>query len=161
LITSQQELTESLERSRNFEHRHLGQILFQTGILTSKQLKEALLEQSQNSQDEKLGRIIHRLGFANDHQIKNALAFCLEIPFIQLNSFDIDTTVLKYVPAEFARNHSLIPLMVHHDKLVVAMEDPSNVDTLNMLHFMSSHVIEPVLGAAEDMQFHSTMAQVI
>ena len=153
MISNRKELVDALAHPRHYEHKHLGQILFQTGIINSKQLKEAILEQTNNSPGERLGRIIKRLGFASDHQIRNALSCCLEIPYVHLNEFDIDPTVLKHIPAEFARSHALIPLMLHNDRLVVAMEDPSNSETLNMLHFMSGHVIEHVLGAAEEIDY--------
>lgn len=153
MITNQQELKEALTHPRNFEHKHIGQILFQTGIINSRQLKEAIMEQTTHTPSERLGHIIKRMGFASDHQIRNALSCCLEIPYVHLSEFDIDPSVLKHIPAEFARTHSLIPLMMHHDKLVVAMEDPSNSETLNMLHFMSGHVIEHVLGSAEEIDY--------
>ena len=93
------------------------------------------------------------MGFASDHQIRNALSCCLEIPNVNLTEFDIEPEVMKLIPAEFARTHSLIPLMLHKDRLIVAMEDPSNSEALNMLHFMSGHVIEHVLGAAEEIDY--------
>lgn len=153
MISNKQELVEALAHPRHYEHKHLGQILFQTGIINSRQLKEAILEQTNNAPGERLGRIIKRLGFASDHQIRNALSCCLEIPYVHLSEFDIDPNVLKHIPAEFARSHALIPLMLYEDRLVVAMEDPSNSETLNMLHFMSGHVIEHVLGAAEEIDY--------
>lgn len=153
MISSRQELSEVLMHPRHYEHRHLGQILFQTGIISSKQLKEAIIEQSTKAKGERLGRIIKRMGFATDHQIRNALSNCLEIPYIRLSEFDVDSEVLKHVPAEFARSHALIPIMFFKERLVVAMEDPSNSETLNLLHFISGHIIEPVLGSAEEIDY--------
>ena len=153
MITNRTQLAEALETTRTFERRHLGQILFQSGVITSRQLKDAIVEQSENAKGERLGRIISRMGYATDHQIRDALSCCLEIPFVQLNGFDVQLETLKHVPAEFARNHSLIPVMMHKDRLVVAMEDPTDTDTLNMLHFLAGNVIEPVLSSAEDIEY--------
>jgi type IV pilus assembly protein PilB len=153
LISNKQQLTQSLETDRVYEHRKLGEVLFQTGMITINQLKESLIEQKKNNKNELLGHIIARLGFATDHQVRNALSCCMEIPFVQLNEFDIDVSELKHIPAEFARSHSVFPIMVHKDRLVVAMEFPSDSETLDMLYFMSSHVIEPVLSSAEDIEY--------
>tara|TARA_R110002073_G_scaffold153556_3_gene308566 strand:- start:19540 stop:21258 length:1719 start_codon:yes stop_codon:yes gene_type:complete len=153
LISNRQELTDALAHPCHYEHKHLGQILFQTGIINARQLKEAITEQTIHAPNERLGAIFKRMGFASDHQIRNALSCCLEIPYVHLTEFDIDPEVLKHIPAEFARTHSLIPLMFHKDRLVVAMEDPSNSETLNMLHFMSGHVIEHVLGVSEEIDY--------
>ncbi len=153
MISNRQELTDALAHPCHYEHKHLGQILFQTGIINARQLKEAITEQTIHAPNERLGAIFKRMGFASDHQIRNALSCCLEIPYVHLTEFDIDPEVLKHIPAEFARTHSLIPLMFHKDRLVVAMEDPSNSETLNMLHFMSGHVIEHVLGVSEEIDY--------
>jgi len=152
LITNKQQLSESLEQTKKFEHRNLGQVLFQTGIITSKQLKEAISEQKKNN-GELLGHIIFRLGFATDHQIKNALSCCMEIPFVQLDNFEVEINELRHIPADFARTHVIIPIMIHKERLVVAMENPSDSETLDMLYFMSGHVIEPVLSSARDIEY--------
>lgn len=152
MITNKQQLSESLEQTKKFEHRNLGQVLFQTGIITSKQLKEAISEQKKNN-GELLGHIIFRLGFATDHQIKNALSCCMEIPFVQLDNFEVEINELRHIPADFARTHVIIPIMIHKERLVVAMENPSDSETLDMLYFMSGHVIEPVLSSARDIEY--------
>lgn len=116
-------------------------------------MKEAITEQSNHAPYERLGLIIRRMGFTTDHQIRNALSCCLEIPFVSLSEFNFDSDVLKLIPAEFARVHSLLPLIFHKDRLIVAMEDPSDSETLNMLHFMSDHSIDNVIGTAEEIDY--------
>jgi len=74
-------------------------------------------------------------------------------PFIQLAGFETDEHALQLVPAEFARTHAVIPLMAHKERLVVAMEDPSDNETINLLHFLSEQVIEPVLCTANDIDY--------
>ncbi|KZY72902.1 hypothetical protein A3740_19945, partial [Oleiphilus sp. HI0068] len=153
MIANREQLVESLEKSKSYQHQHLGQILLQTGIITSKQLSTALHKQIAEGKKEMLGHILQRLGYASDHQVRNALSCCLEIPFIQLAGFDVDEHALQLVPAEFARAHAVIPLMAHKDRLVVAMEDPSDNETINLLHFLSEQVIEPVLSTASDIEY--------
>jgi type IV pilus assembly protein PilB len=153
LIENHQQLIDSLENTQNYQHQHLGQILLQTGIITSEQLNTALQTQVKNGKKEMLGKIILDLGYATDHQIRNALSCCLEMPFIQLGGFEVDEQILQLIPAEFARSHAVIPVLAHKDRLVVAMDDPSDNETINMLHFLSEHVIEPVLSTASDIEY--------
>ena len=58
MISNQQELIDALAHPRHYEHKHLGQILYQTAILNPRQLKEAILEQNTHTPHERLGRII-------------------------------------------------------------------------------------------------------
>lgn len=153
MISSPLQLTESLEKSKSYQHKHLGQILLRTGIINPQQLTTALRKQVAEGKKEMLGQVLKSLGYVSDHQVKNALSVCLEIPYVQLSGFEIDENLLKLVPAEFARTHTVIPIMSHKDRLVVAMDDPSDNETINLLHFLSEQVIEPVLSSADDIEY--------
>ena len=152
-INCSSELVEALNKPRRFQHKHIGEILLQTGIITNKQLQQAITEKASKYKTERLGKVISKLGFATEHQIINALACCLEIPFIQLSSFEITHDIVDQVPAEFARAHGLIPLIIHKERLVIALEDPTDTDTLNMLHFITGHIIEPVISSPEEIEY--------
>ncbi len=153
MINSRIKLASSLEKVRTFERRRLGEILSHEGIITPQQLNEALLAQKVGDKGVPLGAILRKKGWVTDKQICDAISRCLEIPYVQLASFDLDTDQLKWIPPEFARQHSLIPVMMHREQLVVAMEDPTDTETLNMVHFLSGHVVEPVLSTAEDIDY--------
>jgi type IV pilus assembly protein PilB len=153
VISSPEQLADSLDKSKNYQHKNLGQILLQTGIITEQQLSSALHKQFVDGKKEMLGQVIQHLGYASDHQVRNALSCCLEIPFIQLGGFEIADSTLQLVPAEFARTHNVIPVMTHKERLVVAMDDPSDNETINLLHFLSERVIEPVLSTASDIEY--------
>lgn len=149
-ITCSSELVVALDKPRNFQRKHIGEILLQTGIITEPQLKQAINEKSTKYPQDRLGVVISKLGLASEAQILNALACCLEVPFVTLSAFEISQDLIDQVPAEFARAHSLIPLLIHAERLIVAMEDPTDTDTLNMLHFITGRIIEPVIAARED-----------
>ena len=151
-ISCSNELIVALDKPRNFQRKHIGEILLQTGIINHQQLKQAISEKSTKYTQDRLGTVISRLGFASEQQILNALACCLEIPFVTLSRFEVPQDLIDQVPAEFGRAHSLIPLLMHAERLVVAMEDPTDTDTLNMLHFITGRVIEPVISAREDIE---------
>ena len=153
MISNRQQLVESLDKTKSYEHKHLGQILLQTGIVSDLQLKTALHQQFVEGKKEMLGQVLQRLGYASETQVRNALSCCLEIPYIQLSNFEIDENILQLIPAEFARTHVVIPLLMHKERLVVAMDDPSDNETINLLHFLSEQVIEPVISTASDIEY--------
>lgn len=151
-VSCSHELKIALDKPRQFQHQHIGEILLQRDVITSRQLKQAINEKSTKFPHDRLGKVISKLGFASEQQILNALAYSLEIPFVSLSDFDIPEDLLDQVPAEFGRAHSLLPLVKHAERLVVAMEDPTDTDTINMLHFITGHVIEPVISTPEDIK---------
>lgn len=61
LITNQEELIDALASPRHYEHKHLGQILFQMRIINPRQLKETILEQSSHAPHERCD-YCHRTG---------------------------------------------------------------------------------------------------
>ena len=68
MIANHHQLINSLEKTKDYQHQHLGQILLQTGIISAKQLSTSLETQVKNGKKEMLGKIIQRLGYASDHQ---------------------------------------------------------------------------------------------
>lgn len=152
-ITSSSQLAADLDQIHHGKSGQLGQILLQSGVVTSEQLREAILKQASLLHGERLGRVLQRLGYASAEAIQEALAGKLGLPFVNLFEFDIDTETIELVPVEYARKHVLIPLMRHRDRLVVAMEDPSDHECLQMLHFITGQTIEPVMAVREGIEY--------
>ncbi len=152
LITSPQQLEESLSNVSGFVHKHIGQALYQAGVISAIQLKEALQYQIKHGKTELLGHILQQLGYVTDDQVRTALGQCLEIPYVKLSGFDLDEKLISCIPAEFARTRLVVPIYAHKDRLVVAMENPADSETINMLNFLSERVIEPVISSAEDIE---------
>jgi type IV pilus assembly protein PilB len=151
-ITSPQQLEESLSKVSQFEHKHIGQVLYQSGVITAKQLKDALQYQIQHGKTDLLGHILLKLGYVTDDQIRTALAECLKMPYVKLSGFELNEQLISCIPAEFARSRLVVPIYAHKDRLVVAMENPADNETINMLNFLSERVIEPVISSAEDIE---------
>lgn len=151
-ITSPQQLEESLSTVSQFEHKHIGQVLYQSGVITAKQLKDALQYQIQHGKTDLLGHILQQLGYVTDDQVRTALAECLKMPYVKLSGFELNEQLISCIPAEFARSRLVVPIYAHKDRLVVAMENPADNETINMLNFLSERVIEPVISSAEDIE---------
>ncbi len=151
-VTNPEELIEVLEHPRANANIPIGEILLTAGIISSNQLTEALKAKSVAGNGSKLGTIIHKLGFASQSDITKAISMNLNIPCVDLQQFHVESNVTEYIPANFARTHSLVPILKHKDKLIVAMEEPTDNDTLRMLHFITGNMIEPVLATPEDIE---------
>lgn len=151
-IETADQLIRQLDRPSVPVHKRIGEILLEAGVINLEQLREALRVRNDHPEKGKLGKIIQSLGYATGTEVMKALSLNLNIPCVSLNHMEVENPAIDFVPAEFARSHNLVPLILHKDRLVVAMEEPMDNETLNLLHFMTGHHVEPVLATAADIE---------
>ncbi len=136
---------------RLVRHLPLGRLLIQSQLISPDQCANALRIQTHTH--EKLGTILIREGIIKEADLLQLVSQNLNIPFINAAKFKPPVEIVDLVPAEFSRTHNVIPIMLHHERLVVAMNDPMDNEVLNLLHFLSGRVIEPVLASSDAIEF--------
>src|SRR5262249_43757116 len=114
-------------------------------ILTVEQLEQALAEQ--RASGGKLGAVLQRLGLIDDDQLVALLARQYSVAAIQLTQLDIDTEVLKLVPAQIARKYEVLPIRKEGTRPPPAMTDPPNVMALDDAEFMPALQVVPVVAS--------------
>lgn len=132
-------------------HIPLGRLLIQSNLISASQCAKAL--QIQAHTHEKLGTILLREGIIKEPELLKLVSQNLNIPYLNASKFKPSVEIVDLVPADFARTHNVIPLLIHHDRLVVAMNDPMDNEVLNLLHFLSGKVIEPVLASSDEIDY--------
>jgi type IV pilus assembly protein PilB len=126
-------------------NRRLGDLLVADGLLTAEQLKKALAEQK--GSPEKIGSVLIRLNYINDEQLIGFLSRQYGVPSITLGQLDIDSDVLKLVPAPIARKYEVIPVRRMGNSLALAMADPTNVFALDDISFMTNLQVLPLVAS--------------
>ena len=126
-------------------NRRLGDLLVADGLLTADQLKKALAEQK--GSPEKLGSVLIRLNFVNEDQLIGFLSRQYGVPSITLAQLDIDSDVLKLVPAPIARKYEVVPVRKMGNSLALAMADPTNVFALDDISFMTNLQVLPLVAS--------------
>jgi type IV pilus assembly protein PilB len=134
--------------------KRIGEMLVEDGIITRDQLDTALEIQRRGKADgERIGEILVSSGAASAEQIYTALAHKFGMPFVLLRNFFIEIDCLNLVPVDVARRYTLIPLLVHQDRLIIAMDDPANTEPMTLLRFMTQYRIEPVIATRGDIEW--------
>ncbi|MBI4391367.1 MAG: type IV-A pilus assembly ATPase PilB [candidate division NC10 bacterium] len=123
----------------------LGDMLVKANLISEDQLKKALAQQE--SQGGRLGSNLVKLGFISEDDITSFLSKQYGVPSINLSHFEIDTAVIKLIPAEIAQKHMVVPINRTGTVLTVAMADPSNIFTIDDIKFMTGFKVEPVVAA--------------
>ena len=126
-------------------NRRLGDLLVADGLLSAEQLKKALAEQK--GSPEKIGSVLIRLNLVNEDQLIGFLSRQYGVPSITLAQLDIDSDVLKLVPAPIARKYEVIPVRKMGNSLALAMADPTNVFALDDISFMTNLQVLPLVAS--------------
>ena len=74
------------------------------------------------------------------------LEFQLGIPFIDLNTINIPSDVLRLIPYPLIRRHNVVPVKLEMNMLYVAMEDPLNFIATEDLRMATNYEIVPVIS---------------
>ena len=123
----------------------LGDRLVAEKLISIEQLQRALAEQKGSA--DKLGTILVRLQFITEDSLVSFLSKQYSIPAITVAQVDPDPDVLKLVPEQIAKKHSVLPIKRMGNVLTLAMADPTNVFALDDVGFMTGLQIQPVVAS--------------
>lgn len=128
----------------------LGELLVREGLLSREQLAKALQEQAVTGQ--RLGLTVVKLGMVPETAVVTMLARQYRMPAVDLSRFEVDTRLLKLIPAELANKHTVLPLKRDGRQLTVAIADPTNLGVVDDLKFITRYDIFPVLAGEFSMR---------
>jgi type IV pilus assembly protein PilB len=111
------------------EKKSFGEFLVQLGVLTPEQMKKVAQEQRQGG--ERLEQTLIRKGYAKEEVIFQCLADYSNLPYVDLDTYLIDDQIVKMIPEELARRHTLIPLFKIGNTLTIAIDNPLNILALD------------------------------
>lgn len=131
--------------------KRLGERLLEVGLIDDIQLSAALGDQ--RKWGGKLGNTLVRKGFVRDTDLVPVLGRHLGVRCVRLRGRHIPKAIVNRIPAETARMHRVIPVAMDGRSLVVAMVDPSDLQTIDTLQFTTNLSVRPVLGAEAEIQF--------
>lgn len=129
------------------EKKSLGEFLVAQGVVTKEQLQRALDEQKKTG--ERLEQAIVRLQLASEELVLQNLADYFSLPFIDLNTYQIDEKVVKLLPEEIVRHHNLMPLFKIGHTLTVAMANPLDLYALDEVRAKTNYDVEIALCTHE------------
>jgi type IV pilus assembly protein PilB len=129
------------------ERKSLGEFLVGLSVITADQLHKILHEQKRGG--ERLEQAIIRLRYADEELVLQSLARYFDLPFVDLNTYLIDEKVLKIIPEETVRHHTLIPLFKIGNSLTVAMSNPLNIHALDEIRNKTKYDVEIAISTEE------------
>ena len=113
----------------------LGEIL----VATRERSREADLQRARARQRNggvALEEALAALGLADEPTIYRALAKAEGMPFVDLSKGKVADDVVARVPAEFATEQGIMPVMEKGGRLIVAIDDPIKRIVADQLQFL-------------------------
>jgi hypothetical protein len=128
----------------------LGDVLIETRAITPAQLERALAIQRRTHTA--LGDTLVQLGLITERALKQALGIQLRIPFVGLDDRSIDAGMAAVISERYARHHRAIPIAEMEGRIVLAMDDPTDVEVVAEIRLCTGRQIDVVVTTADALE---------
>jgi type IV pilus assembly protein PilB len=126
----------------------IGQILVEGGSIDGRQLRAGL--DWQRRRGGRLGGALVHLGILDEAAVMVALGAQLGVPVVDLSGRHIDREILRLVPERVILERRVLPvellLETRRGPLLVATNDPLDMQALDEVAFVSGKLVRPVLA---------------
>ncbi|MFQ5997547.1 MAG: GspE/PulE family protein, partial [Dehalococcoidales bacterium] len=139
-----------METTEKKARKDLGQILLEAGLVTEEQLQRVIDLQQRTG--DRFEEILLQQRFITPQQLAFFTSLQLGIPFINLKKEGVKAEAIKLVPEPVARKYGVIPVDTTDGAIVIAMEDPKDIEAIEDLAAVTMKRIEPVISTSQDIQ---------
>jgi len=137
-------VTETQDARQLRRRLRLGEVLVSEGLTSEAEIHVALSQQKKQK-GKRLGEVLVELGMVDESAIARVLANRLGLPFIDLDSTDIESDALAEIPARVIREQQVFPIKADIQTLTVAMGDPLSSEAIDAVRFTcKKRVVEVV-----------------
>ncbi|HTM62577.1 MAG TPA: ATPase, T2SS/T4P/T4SS family [Burkholderiales bacterium] len=150
-IVSPEQLAAALKQQGAQPVQKLGESLVELGFLTRAELEDALAVGARD-RSIPLGQILVDMGIVDSEVLHGVMAKKLGIPVVNLRKFQPSASALKRIPAAVANRYQIVPLVEAENALVVAVENPMNMERMEEVRFIAGSKLIPVMAPAPDIK---------
>lgn len=129
--------------------KQLGDLLVEADIISNKTLERAL--ERQKSEKKRLGLVLEEMGVITEEELVDALS--KQFNFKTIKNFvdhSYPQELLDILPSDFAMKRLVFPLRQKDAMLAVAITDPFDLETMEMLSRVSGFQVVPVLASRKE-----------
>lgn len=107
-----------------FKRKRIGEILIEMNAITRDQLDEALKQQP--IEKHMIGETLIKQGAVNEPTLYRGLAIQHGVEFIDLDSIELNTELVRQIPESLIKTYKFIPIRKEPKSLTIAIYDPTN-----------------------------------
>jgi type IV pilus assembly protein PilB len=123
----------------------LGELLVRENLISLVELRKA--QELQKTSGDNLGKSLAKLGYVSDNDVAEFIATQYNVTSIDLDKYEIESSIIEFIPKEVAERHKIIPISRAGTSLVVAMIDPTDLHAIDDVKFLTGYNVEPVVAA--------------
>lgn len=135
---------------KKFPNRLIGEILVEECFLDPANLKKAL--EIQKKQGGLLGEILMSHGWIKEEELLMGLSKQLSLPFIRLDSYNLNRTALKYIPQDVAIRYLIIPFECDNRILSMAMFNPLDPEAVKEIEKRINIPVQAFLATSAEIR---------
>ena len=130
---------------------YLLEILLDAGHLTPAQVAAARGYFDGHGREDNGGPVRRLIedGALTQEDVSRTLAAASSMEFVDLGLITVKPDVIRIIPKDQARRYHAVPLALHDETLVVAVDNPLNFDTLDSLRHLLRRDLELVCATPE------------
>lgn len=121
----------------------VGEFLLREGLISDESLSRALERQAETG--ESLARVLLDSGAVSRDDLNRATAAVHGIEFLELDSDDVDSSVVHLVPERIVQQYRAIPVRRDGEKLYVAMDSPLNLAARDEIALLTGYKVVPLV----------------
>jgi len=133
----------------NPQFSKIGDILVYNKVIDQNQLEDALAKQKDSN--EKLGIVLINLGYINEQDLVSA--YSQQMGYKTINKEEIlhsDIDVVSLISEEFAKENKVIASKKTDSNIIVVMEDPEDLNTLDSIKKITGLTPEILIAGKSD-----------
>lgn len=133
------------------DKKQLGKILLKQKLVTPQELED-LLQKQRASPGQRLASTAVQSGMVGEVEILKALSEQHGLPGIDLAQVVIPLADLKLIPADIAKQHLILPILVKEDRIFLAMADPADRRVIDEIEFVTGRRVFPYVSLQESLR---------
>ncbi len=123
----------------------LGELLVREKLISIQELQKA--REHQKASGDNLGKSLTKLGYVSDTEVTEFIANQYNVPAVDLDEYELDSEIVELIPQDVAERHKIIPISRAGTSLVLAMVDPTNLNAIDDVKFLTGYNVEPVVAS--------------
>jgi type IV pilus assembly protein PilB len=127
-----------------------GELLLKHNYISESQLEDAL--EKQKYSHKRLGEILIESGYIRRKDVVDALGKQLGYERVNFKKYRLSSKLADYIPENLAKNYNIAPLKLKNNRLVIAMQDPLDLEPIDLLNSINSYDLEILIAAEEEIK---------
>lgn len=145
------ELIAALDQQPRRKAEKLGDLAVLAGLVTKEEVDKVCEEGADT--DVAVAKALSKAKLINEKEYASLIATTFNLPLVSLVALSGEADVMDILPDEYVRKHNILPVTLHDEKLIVAVEDPCDYDLSRQIEFITGKIFEFVIATRSDIEY--------